>query len=46
MAKRVGRVADALLTDLTGQTNGASAAYNTARAYTFARNTVFTRSFK
>ena len=39
------KVADALLTDLTGQTNGASAAYNTARAYTFARNTVFTRSF-
>ena len=45
MAKRIGRVADALLTDLTGQTDGASAAYNTARAYTFARNTVFTRSF-
>lgn len=45
MAKRIDRVADALLTDLTGQSEGASAAYNTARAYTFARNNVFTRSF-
>jgi len=36
---------DALLRDLTGQRDGVSAAYNTARAYTFARNEVFTRSF-
>ena len=39
------QVNDALLRDLTGQKNGASEAYNTARAYTFARNNVFRRSF-
>ena len=31
--------------DLTGQKDGASESYNAARAYTFARNNVFTRSF-
>ena len=44
-AERLSRVADALLRDLTGQKNDASAAYNAARSYTFARNNVFTRSF-
>jgi len=39
------RVNDALLRDLTGQRNGVSEPYNIARAYTFARNNVFTRSF-
>ena len=44
-AERLSKVADALLRDLTGQKNDASAAYNAARSYTFARNNVFTRSF-
>ena len=39
------KINDALLRDLTGQRDGASAPYNAARAYTFARNNVFTRSF-
>ena len=39
------KLADAALRDLTGVKNGASQAYDTARAYTFARNNVFTRSF-
>ncbi len=44
-AGRLDKISDALLRDLTGQKDGASEAYNTARAYTFARNNVFTRSF-
>jgi hypothetical protein len=44
-AQRLDKINDALLRDLTGQRNGVSEAYNTARAYTFARNNVFTRSF-
>jgi len=44
-AQRLDKINDALLRDLTGQRDGASEAYNTARAYTFARNNVFTRSF-
>ena len=44
-AKRLDKFNDALLRDLTGQKDGASESYNTARAYTFARNNVFTRSF-
>lgn len=44
-ARRLDMLSDALLRDLTGQKNGVSEAYNTARAYTFARNNVFTRSF-
>jgi hypothetical protein len=44
-AQRLDKVTDALLRDLTGQKDGVSEAYNTARAYTFARNNVFTRSF-
>ena len=39
------RLANEVLRDLTGQVDDASAAYNTARAYTFARNNVFTRTF-
>ena len=39
------KINDALLRDLTGQKDGASEPYNAARAYTFARNNVFTRSF-
>ncbi len=44
-ARRLDKINDALLRDLTGQKNGASQAYNNARAYTFARNNVFRRSF-
>ena len=44
-AQRLDKINDALLRDLTGQRDGVSEAYNTARAYTFARNNVFTRSF-
>ena len=44
-ALRLDKFNDAVLRDLTGQKDGASEAYNTARAYTFARNNVFTRSF-
>ena len=44
-AEALDKLNDALLRDLTGQKDGVSAAYNTARAYTFARNEVFTRSF-
>jgi hypothetical protein len=39
------QINDALLRDLTGQKDGAAAPYNAARAYTFARNNVYTRSF-
>ena len=38
-------VADALLRDITGVESSNNAAYNAARAYTYARNNVFTRSF-
>jgi hypothetical protein len=41
----VDTVADALLRDITGVENSNNAAYNAARAYTYARNNVFTRSF-
>ena len=44
-AGRLDKISDALLRDLTGQKDGASEGYNAARAYTFARNNVFTRSF-
>ena len=44
-ASRLGKINDALLRDLTSQKDGATTAYNAARAYTFARNNVFTRSF-
>ena len=44
-AGRLDKISDALLRDLTGQKDGASESYNAARAYTFARNNVFTRSF-
>jgi hypothetical protein len=49
-ASRIDKISDALLRDLTSQKDliikgGASQAYNAARAYTFARNNVFTRSF-
>ena len=44
-AGRLDKISDALLRDLTGQKDGASEPYNAARAYTFARNNVFTRSF-
>jgi hypothetical protein len=37
--------ADALLRDITGVQNSNNAAYNAARAYTFARNNVWTRTF-
>ena len=41
----VDRLANAVLLDLTGQKNDVSKPYHLARAYTFARNNVFTRSF-
>ena len=41
----VDRLANAVLLDLTGQKNNVSKPYHLARAYTFARNNVFTRSF-
>ena len=44
-AGKLDKINDALLRDLTGQKDGASDAYNAARAYTFAKNNVFTRSF-
>lgn len=44
-ARYLNQIHDALLRDLTGQKDGVSEAYNIARAYTFARNNVFTRSF-
>jgi hypothetical protein len=37
--------ADALLRDITGVQNSNNAAYNAARAYTYARNNVWTRTF-
>ena len=39
------QINEALLRDLTGQKTNSSEAYNNARAYTFARNNVFRRSF-
>jgi hypothetical protein len=45
LAQRMDMVSDALLRDLTGLDSSDNAAYNAARAYTFARNNVFTRSF-
>ncbi len=44
-ARHLNKINDALLHDLTGQKDGVSAAYNTAHAYSVARNNVFTRSF-
>jgi len=44
-ARHISKLADAVLRDLTGQKDDATAAYNTARAYTFARNNVFSRTF-
>ena len=44
LSKFMYRLADALYQDMMGA-DDVSAAYNTARAYTFARNNVFTRSF-
>ena len=44
-AGRLQKISSALLQDLTGQRDGATEAYNAARAYTNARNNVFTRSF-
>lgn len=45
MARNMDMIADAVLRDLTGQKSSDSAAYNAARAYTYARNNVFNRSF-
>ena len=44
-AGHIDKINDALLRDLTGQKDNVTKGYNTARAYTFARNNVFTRSF-
>ena len=44
-ARHVDQINDALLRDLTGQKNDVTKGYDAARAYTFARNNVFTRSF-
>jgi len=45
MARNMDMIADAVLRDLTGQKSSDSAAYNAARAYSYARNNVFNRSF-
>jgi hypothetical protein len=44
-ARALNALSDAVLQDLTSQRNVVNEAYNAARAYTFARNNVFTRSF-
>jgi len=44
LAQFMSRLADALYRDMMGA-GDVSVAYNTARAYTYARNNVFTRSF-
>ena len=44
-AKYMDKVADALLQDMNGLGNTGDSAYNAARAYSYARNNVFTRSF-
>ena len=45
MARNMDMIADAVLRDLTGQKSSDNAAYNAARAYSYARNNVFNRSF-
>ncbi len=45
IAGHLDQINEALLRDLTGQKTNSSEAYNNARAYTFARNNVFRRSF-
>ena len=44
-AQYADRAADALLRDITGVENSNNAAYNAARAYTYARNNFYTRTF-
>ena len=44
-ARHLDKINDALLRDLTGQKDDVTKGYDAARAYTFARNNVFTRSF-
>jgi hypothetical protein len=44
LATKLDKLSDAILQDLVGADEG-DQAYNVARAYTFARNNVFTRSF-
>jgi hypothetical protein len=44
-AESVNKLAGAVLQDLTGVKNNVNESYNVARAYTYARNNVFTRSF-
>jgi hypothetical protein len=41
----ISKMAATLLRDITGEATGTNMNYNVARAYTFARNNVFTRSF-
>ena len=41
----ISKMASTLLKDITSDTTGTNMNYNIARAYTFARNNVFTRSF-
>jgi len=41
----ISKMAATLLRDITGDTTGTNMNYNVARAYTFARNNVFVRSF-
>ena len=45
MAQKMELVADTLLRDLNGVSESVDPAYQAARAYTYARNNVFTRSF-
>jgi hypothetical protein len=44
-SRHINTLADAVLRYLTGMRNHADEAYNMARAYTYARNNVFTRTF-
>ena len=44
MARIINKIAATILRDVTGDTTGSNMNYNVARAYTYARNNVFTRS--
>ena len=45
LVRLISKMAATLLKDITGDATGTNMNYNVARAYTFARNNVFTRSF-
>ena len=45
IAQKMDLIAETLLRDLNGVDSSADPAYQAARAYTYARNNVYTRSF-